>query len=125
MAGVEWPRIFITTRSLTPPRRAARGRAEWRRLSIVAGGAPGSEELAVVTSTVPGESAPLKGEATFDAADRLAVINLLGFYAHNYDAGRLDEWQSVFTDDAEVRFFARDRVVTSTLAETRARHDVR
>ena len=65
------------------------------------------------------------GDATFDAADRLAIINLIGAYVHFYDAGRLDEWQTVFADAAEVRFFNRDRVVSSSLAETRAILDAR
>jgi len=65
-----------------------------------------------VLSPIPGESATLMGEATFDAVDRLAIMNPSGAYAHYYDAGRLDQWQTVFTDAADVRFFARDRAVS-------------
>ena len=70
-------------------------------------------------SPAPGEKAPLMGDAKFDATDRLAIINLLGAYVQIYDAGRLDEWQTVFADAADVRFFAHDRVTSSSLAEIR------
>src|SRR6266702_4380976 len=67
------------------------------------------------------------GDATFDAADRLAIPNLLGAYAQTYDAARLDEWREVFADSADVRFLNRDRTVTTTLSETipmlQARHE--
>ncbi|MGB9227575.1 nuclear transport factor 2 family protein [Mycobacterium sp.] len=38
----------------------------------------------------------------FDAADRLAIINLLGAYAHTYDEDRLDEFRALFTDSPEL-----------------------
>jgi len=38
------------------------------------------------------------GDASFNAADRLAIINLFGAYAQSYDAGKTDEFLSVFTD---------------------------
>ncbi|WAC94139.1 nuclear transport factor 2 family protein [Mycobacterium sp. Aquia_213] len=34
----------------------------------------------------------------FDAADRLAIINLFGAYAHTYDENRLDEFRALFTE---------------------------
>jgi SnoaL-like domain len=34
----------------------------------------------------------------FDVADRLAIINLFGAYAHTYDGNRLDEFRALFTD---------------------------
>jgi hypothetical protein len=37
------------------------------------------------------------GSAAFDAADRLAILNLLGAYAHTYDDNRLDEFRGLFT----------------------------
>src|SRR5215204_299837 len=60
-------------------------------------------------SPMSGETTTPIGEATFDAADRLAIINLIGAYVQLYDAGRLDEWQTVFADAAEVRFFPGPR----------------
>jgi hypothetical protein len=38
----------------------------------------------------------------FDAADRLAMINLFGAYAHTYDDNRLDEFRALFTDAPEL-----------------------
>ncbi len=38
----------------------------------------------------------------FDAADRLAIINLLGAYAHTYDGDRLDEFRALFTESPEL-----------------------
>jgi hypothetical protein len=54
-------------------------------------------------SPMSGETTTPIGDAPFDAADRLAIINLIGAYVQLYDAGRLDEWQTVFADAAEVR----------------------
>jgi len=36
------------------------------------------------------------GDASFNAADRLAIINLFGAYAQSYDAGKTDEFLSVW-----------------------------
>jgi hypothetical protein len=38
------------------------------------------------------------GCVSFDAADRLAIINLFGAYAHTYDENRLDEFRALFTE---------------------------
>ena len=38
----------------------------------------------------------------FDATDRLAIINLLGAYAHTYDEDRLDEFRELFTESPEL-----------------------
>jgi hypothetical protein len=38
------------------------------------------------------------GAVDFDAADRLAIVNLFGAYAHTYDENRLDEFRALFTD---------------------------
>jgi hypothetical protein len=42
------------------------------------------------------------GNAGFDAADRLAIINLLGAYAYTYDENRLDEFRELFTESPEL-----------------------
>jgi SnoaL-like domain len=42
------------------------------------------------------------GSADFDAADRLAIINLLGAYAQMYDEDRLDEFRDLFTESPEL-----------------------
>src|SRR5262245_53179936 len=65
-----------------------------------------------VPSPMHGEITTPIGDATFDAADRLAIINLIGAYVQFYDAGRLDEWQAMLADAAEVRFLNRDRTVS-------------
>lgn len=38
------------------------------------------------------------GSVDFDVADRLAIINLFGAYAHTYDENRLDEFRALFTE---------------------------
>ncbi len=42
------------------------------------------------------------GSADFDVADRLAIINLFGAYAHTYDGNRLDEFRELFTESPEL-----------------------
>jgi hypothetical protein len=42
------------------------------------------------------------GSVDFDAADRLAIINLLGAYAHTYDENRLDDFRTLFTEAPEL-----------------------
>jgi hypothetical protein len=38
------------------------------------------------------------GSVAFDAADRLAIINLFAAYAYTYDENRLDEFRELFTE---------------------------
>jgi hypothetical protein len=42
------------------------------------------------------------GSVAFDAADRLAIINLFGAYAYTYDENRLDEFRELFTESPEL-----------------------
>ncbi len=42
------------------------------------------------------------GRVDFDVADRLAIINLFGAYAHTYDENRLDEFRALFTESPEL-----------------------
>lgn len=42
------------------------------------------------------------GSAAFDAADRLAIINLFGAYAYSYDHDRLDDFRALFTGSPEL-----------------------
>jgi len=42
------------------------------------------------------------GGVSFDVADRLAIINLLGAYAYNYDENRLDEFRALFTESPQL-----------------------
>lgn len=42
------------------------------------------------------------GRVDFDAADRLAIINLFGAYAYSYDNNRLDEFRGLFTESPEL-----------------------
>jgi hypothetical protein len=58
-------------------------------------------------------SAP--GNAVFKAADRLAIINLFGAYAQSYDAGKLDEFISLFADKVELKYMSGDKVVAEGL----------
>jgi 3-phenylpropionate/cinnamic acid dioxygenase small subunit len=47
----------------------------------------------------------------------LAIINLFGAYAQSYDAGKLDEFLSVFTDEVELKFMNGDKVAADGLAQ--------
>lgn len=53
---------------------------------------------------VDGHAAPIGevGRAAFDAADRLAIINLFGAYAYTYDGNRLDEFRTLFSESPEL-----------------------
>lgn len=42
------------------------------------------------------------GSVAFDVADRLAIINLFGAYAYTYDADRLDDFRTLFTESPEL-----------------------
>ncbi len=55
------------------------------------------------------------GDASFNAADRLAIINLFGNYAQLYDAGNLEEFKSLFTDNVDIKLMERDKVVAEGL----------
>jgi len=52
------------------------------------------------------------GDAHFDVADRLAVINLLGAYAYTYDHDRLDEFRALFTESPELVLLHEGRVLS-------------
>jgi hypothetical protein len=43
------------------------------------------------------------GDVTFDVADRLAIMNLLGATAQRYDEARLDDFRALFTQSPEIR----------------------
>jgi hypothetical protein len=78
---------------------------------------------ASASATDTGKSPPVSapGDASFSAADRLAIINLFGAYAQSYDAGKLDEFLSLFTDKVELKYMNGDKVVGEGLAQvTRA-----
>ena len=51
------------------------------------------------------------GSVSFDAADRLAIINLFGAFADTYDDLRFDEFRALFADGAEVRWQHEDRIL--------------
>lgn len=59
----------------------------------------------------------MHGNASFNATDRLAIINLFGAYAQSYDAGKLEEFLSVFTDEVELKFMNGDKVAADGLAQ--------
>ena len=63
------------------------------------------------------KEASAAGDASFNAADRLAIINLFGTYAQSYDAGKLDEFRSVFADKVELKFMSGDQVAVDGLAQ--------
>lgn len=50
------------------------------------------------------------GDTAFDAADRLAIINLFGAYAYTYDENELDEFRALFTDSPELVLRHEDRM---------------
>jgi hypothetical protein len=66
-------------------------------------------------ATSPSVNAP--GDASLNAADRLAIINLFGAYAQNYDAGKPGEFLSVFTDTVELTYMNGGKVVAEGLAQ--------
>ena len=66
-------------------------------------------------ATLPSVNTP--GDAWFNAADRLAIINLFGAYAQSYDAGKLDEFISLFADKVELKYMNGDKVVAEGLAQ--------
>jgi SnoaL-like domain len=57
------------------------------------------------------------GDASFNAADRLAIINLFGAYAQSYDAGKTDEFLSVFTEKVELIYMSGNKVVAEGVAQ--------
>lgn len=61
------------------------------------------------------------GDASFNAADRLAIINFFGAYAQDYDVGKPGEFPSVFTATVELTYMNGGEVVAEGLAQvTRA-----
>ncbi len=42
------------------------------------------------------------GSVSFDATDRLAIINLFGAYAYTYDENLLDDFRALFTESPEL-----------------------
>jgi len=42
------------------------------------------------------------GNANFDVADRLAIINLIGSYAESYERNHIDGWFELFTKEPKV-----------------------
>jgi SnoaL-like domain len=62
-------------------------------------------------------SETIAGDVSFDAVDRLAVMNLVGAYCHAYDAGDADVLLSLFTDKADFKYVFMDKtLVNSTVA---------
>ena len=57
------------------------------------------------------------GDVTFDPADRLAILNLLGAYAFTYDRVRIDEFRALFTDSPEISYAARGTVMIEGLPD--------
>ena len=53
------------------------------------------------------------GDTAFDAADRLAIINLFGAYAYTYDENELDEF--LFTDSPELVLRHEDRMLSQDI----------
>jgi hypothetical protein len=43
-----------------------------------------------------------QGLVSFDAKDRLAIINLISSYGYFGDEGLLDEWKNLFSEDAKI-----------------------
>jgi hypothetical protein len=61
------------------------------------------------------------GSVDFDAADRLAIINLLGAYAHTYDANRLDDFRALFTESPELVLTHGNGVISGGIDTPRRR----
>jgi hypothetical protein len=94
------------------------------RIAVIAVGLlvalPGSaaDQKTAEAANSPSASAP--GDTSFDAADRLAIVNLFGAYAQAYDAGKPDEFLAVFTDDVELKYMSGDKLVAEGLAQVTA-----
>ncbi len=58
------------------------------------------------------------GGVAFDAADRLAIINLLGAYAYTYDQNQLDEFRTLFTASPDLGLRLRDGTALSQGIDT-------
>lgn len=61
--------------------------------------------------TTQAETVTDLGGATFEAADRLAIINLMGGYGATYDTGRMDDFRALFTDASDFKFVRGGTVV--------------
>jgi len=55
------------------------------------------------------------GAWRFDAADRLAIINLLGAYAYTYDQDRLDDFRGLFTESPELVLLHEGQVLSAEI----------
>jgi hypothetical protein len=67
------------------------------------------------------KAASAAGDASFNAADRLAIVNLFGACAQSYDAGNIDQFLSLFTDTADIEYVYKNETYFNGLAEvTRA-----
>jgi SnoaL-like domain len=55
------------------------------------------------------------GNAAFDVADRLAIINLFGAYAYTYDHNRLDEFRTLFTESPELVLLHEDQPLSADI----------
>ena len=61
------------------------------------------------------------GDASFNAADRLAIVSLFGACAQSYDEGKIDQFLSLFTDTADIKYVYKNKTYFNGLAEvTRA-----
>lgn len=78
-----------------------------------------SAYTAPTSAAFAGSSSPVTapGDASFNAADRLAIINLFGAYAQSYDTGNLKEFMSLFTDKVELKYMNRDEVFKDGMAQ--------
>jgi hypothetical protein len=56
------------------------------------------------------------GDASFKAADRLAIVNLVGAYCQACDAAKLDDVISLFTDKVDFKYVYRDKTRFESLA---------
>lgn len=55
------------------------------------------------------------GSTAFDAADRLAIINLLGAYVYTYDQDRLYEFRALFTESPELVLLHEGNVLAADI----------
>src|SRR5262249_54300864 len=67
------------------------------------------------------------GDVTFDVADRLAIMNLLGATAHRYDEARLDDFRALFTQSPEIPYAHGDQTFLegfdALMGTAQARHE--
>lgn len=68
------------------------------------------------TSDLTSQGAQI-GNTSFDATDRLAIVNVLNSYGYFVDELRMDDYFSLFTDSATVEMWFGERQIVESQAQ--------